>query len=67
MSGLLEQAKEIRTLAERARRLASGMNAADCQCLLLHAKDLERQAAELERQFGTQPTKFDSVSGIVHR
>ena len=54
-SELLKQAAAARDLAKRARRLAQGQNEVDRDRLLLHAEELEEQAAELERRFGTGP------------
>ena len=44
------KARKARALAERARRLAAGLNPSDHECLLRQADELEQEAAELERQ-----------------
>jgi hypothetical protein len=56
MSGLMEQARATRELAQRARRLAEAtISAVDKDRLLLHAEELEDQATALERKIGSQP------------
>ena len=56
MSGLLEQARATRELAQRARRLAEAtISQVDKDRLLLHAEELEDQASELERKLGSPP------------
>jgi hypothetical protein len=53
-TGHLEKLPKMRESAERARRLAEGVSEFDRQLLLWYAEDLERRAAELERQSRTQ-------------
>jgi len=48
-----EQAKAKRELAVRARRLAQGLSPADAKIIEHHADQLDREAAELERQAAT--------------
>ena len=49
-----KQAQEAKLQAERARRLAKGLSLVDQESLLLLAQELEQQAAEFERQFGSK-------------
>ena len=54
MSELLKQAVATRELANRARRFTAGLpSQADRDRLLQRAEELEDQAAELERQVGS--------------
>lgn len=55
---------ELRDLARGARRLAESLSAeTDRARLLLHAQELEQQAAELEK--GTGPTPMAPLPGAA--